>query len=167
MPEAARDDVGRVEERVEPVREDAPQERRVVDPVHHDEQLVEREPPPMPPIPPGNMKLSDRCDARLEAAGPAGSRRALLEQPLAPAPRLEDQVAAAGERAARAVEEVVVRRPAGANAADAAPPPPSAWRRMPTASISSMKTMHWPPHLRASCFAFQREEADDDRVDRR
>ena len=34
-------------------------------------------------------------------------------------------------------------------------PPPSAWRRMPTASISSMKTMHWPPHLRASRFAFQ------------
>ena len=26
---------------------------------------------------------------------------------------------------------------------------------MPTASISSMKTMHWPPHLRASRFAFQ------------
>ncbi len=25
---------------------------------------------------------------------------------------------------------------------------------MPTASISSMKTMHWPPHLEASFFAF-------------
>ena len=34
-------------------------------------------------------------------------------------------------------------------------PPPSACRRIPTASISSMKTMHWPPHLRASRFAFQ------------
>ena len=32
---------------------------------------------------------------------------------------------------------------------------PSAWRRMPTASISSMKTMHWPPHLRASFFALR------------
>src|SRR6266567_4208380 len=30
-----------------------------------------------------------------------------------------------------------------------------AWRRMPTASISSMKTMHWPPHLRASFFALR------------
>jgi hypothetical protein len=28
--------------------------------------------------------------------------------------------------------------------------PPSERRRMPTASISSMKIMHWPPHLRAS-----------------
>src|SRR5215211_7122595 len=34
-------------------------------------------------------------------------------------------------------------------------PPWSAWRRVPTASISSMKTMHWPPHLRASFFAFR------------
>ena len=33
--------------------------------------------------------------------------------------------------------------------------PPSVCRRIPTASISSMKTMHWPPHLRASRFAFQ------------
>ena len=31
--------------------------------------------------------------------------------------------------------------------------PPSAARRMPTASISSMKTMQWPPHLRASFLA--------------
>ncbi len=35
------------------------------------------------------------------------------------------------------------------------PPPTSELRRMPTASISSMKTMHWPPHLRASFLAFQ------------
>ena len=34
-------------------------------------------------------------------------------------------------------------------------PVPSAWRRMPTASISSMNTMHVPPHLRAARFAFQ------------
>src|SRR5436190_790180 len=32
---------------------------------------------------------------------------------------------------------------------------PSAARRVPTASISSMKTMHWPPHLRASFFALR------------
>ena len=32
---------------------------------------------------------------------------------------------------------------------------PSAWRRIPTASISSMKTMHWPPHLRASLRALR------------
>ena len=34
-------------------------------------------------------------------------------------------------------------------------PEPSDWRRMPTASISSMKTMHWPPHLAASFFALR------------
>ena len=34
-------------------------------------------------------------------------------------------------------------------------PPPSAWRRMPTASISSMNTMHWPPHLAASLRALR------------
>ena len=34
-------------------------------------------------------------------------------------------------------------------------PLPSAWRRMPTASISSMKTMHWPPHLAASLRALR------------
>ena len=28
-------------------------------------------------------------------------------------------------------------------------------RRMPTASISSMNTMHWPPHLRASFLALR------------
>ena len=32
---------------------------------------------------------------------------------------------------------------------------PSDARRMPTASISSMKTMHWPPHFAASRFAFR------------
>ena len=36
-----------------------------------------------------------------------------------------------------------------------APAPPSAWRRMPTASISSMKIMHVPPHLRASLRALR------------
>ncbi len=34
-------------------------------------------------------------------------------------------------------------------------PWPSAARRMPTASISSMKTMHWPPHLAACLRARQ------------
>ena len=34
-------------------------------------------------------------------------------------------------------------------------PVPSDARRMPTASISSMKTMHWPPHLAASFFALR------------
>ncbi len=34
-------------------------------------------------------------------------------------------------------------------------PVPSEARRMPTASISSMKTMQVPPHLRAARFAFQ------------
>ena len=34
-------------------------------------------------------------------------------------------------------------------------PEPSDARRMPTASISSMKTMHWPPHLAAIFFALR------------
>ncbi len=34
------------------------------------------------------------------------------------------------------------------------PPSSSAARRRPTASISSMKTMHCPPHFLASLFAF-------------
>ena len=33
------------------------------------------------------------------------------------------------------------------------PPAPRLDRRWPTASISSMKTMHWPPHLAASFLA--------------
>ena len=34
-------------------------------------------------------------------------------------------------------------------------PEPSDARRMPTASISSMKTMHWPPHLAAIFLALR------------
>ena len=34
-------------------------------------------------------------------------------------------------------------------------PLPSDARRMPTASISSMNTMHWPPHLAASFLALR------------
>src|SRR3954447_13971787 len=34
-------------------------------------------------------------------------------------------------------------------------PEPSDWRRMPTASISSMNTMHWPPHLLAIFLALR------------
>ena len=52
-----RHDERRVEQRVELARETAPHERRVVDAVHHDEQLVERHAAAHPPIPPGNMKL--------------------------------------------------------------------------------------------------------------
>ena len=34
-------------------------------------------------------------------------------------------------------------------------PAPSACRRIPTASISSMNTMHWPPHFAASFLALR------------
>ena len=43
LADAARDDVDGVEERVDPVRAEPAHERRVVDAVHHDEQLVQGE----------------------------------------------------------------------------------------------------------------------------
>ena len=65
----------------------------------------------MPPIPPGNMnQLKTLADARVEAARDAvGRGRALREQPVAPRPRLDDQVAGRVARAPRPEEEVVLR----------------------------------------------------------
>jgi hypothetical protein len=40
-----RDDVRGIEDLIDPVREDPAEERRVVDAVHHDQQLVERQLP--------------------------------------------------------------------------------------------------------------------------
>ena len=121
---------------------------------------------PPPPIPPGNMKLSDAVHARGERRRAGGLRRALGEEALAPAAVLEDQVAGRVERAVGARTRGGRGRRRAAMP-PAAPPKPglSAWRRMPTASISSMKTMHWPPHLRASRFARRARIANDDRVD--
>ena len=73
--DARRDEVGRVEEGVRPVREEAPEEGRVVDPVHDDEQLVQRELaaahhsrngalPEDPREPPGSAALLSRSAKR-------------------------------------------------------------------------------------------------------
>ena len=79
LAEPARDDVGRVEERVEAARQDALRERRVVDPVHHDEQLVEREPAAASAAHARERELEQRAEPRLEARGAAALA--------APAPR--------------------------------------------------------------------------------
>ena len=110
-------------------------------------------PPPWPPPMPGIMIALDRVGELVDGAGRAcrgGSARA-REQPLAPRRGLQHEVAVRRERAVGAEEERVVhgRRLSGWK------PEPSAWRRMPTASISSMNTMHWPPHLAASFFALR------------
>ncbi len=130
------------------------EERRVVDAVHHDEQLVERE-PAAHAHPAREHEVRDAARAARDSrSAPAACGRALREQAVAPGAGLEDQVAGRVERAVRAEEEVARRFGAGSRPARRRRRrPPSAWRRMPTASISSMKTMHWPPHFRASFFA--------------
>ena len=64
----------------------------------------------------------------------------------------EHEVAVRASARPRAEEERVVDRAASRAAGSRVP---SDARRMPTASISSMKTMHWPPHLAASFFALR------------
>ena len=63
---------------------------------------------PVPPPMPGNVKLSTEAIRVCRPEGPRRSGARSLEHPLAPAPRLEDQVAAAGDRSARPEEEVVM-----------------------------------------------------------
>ena len=60
-------------------------------------------PPPMPPNIAAGELVDDPVDDRVRPA----CRRALLEQPVAPAPRLDDQVAGRVLRAPRAVEREV------------------------------------------------------------
>ena len=117
------DDVGRVEERVRPVREQAAEEGRVVDPVHDDEELVQRE---------LAAAHHPRDGAALaEDLRQAGRLRrlalALREQPVAPRARLENHVAARVQRSPRPVEERVVdsaARVGGRRAAERLPPHP-------------------------------------------
>jgi hypothetical protein len=93
VPDPARDDVGRVEEVVEPVRPEAAPERWVVDAVHRHEQLVERHLPHAAEHPREGALVDD--PGELDVPGGIRRRRgvALLEHPLAPAAGLEDQVA--------------------------------------------------------------------------
>ena len=97
--DARRDEVRRVEERVRPVREEPPEERRVVDPVHDDEQLVQRQ------LAPAAHHPRERAALVEDPGEPAGLRGLALplgEEAVAPGARLEDHVAGRVERAVRA-----------------------------------------------------------------
>jgi hypothetical protein len=107
LAEPPRDDVRGVQEGVEAAREHTLRERRVVDSVHHDEQLVERQ-LAHAAAHARECEVDERSDARLQAGGAGTVGCPQLEHPLAPAPRLEDQIAAAGDRPVRPEEEVVV-----------------------------------------------------------
>ena len=117
--------------------EDPPAERRRVEAVHHDEQLVERHAAAAAAehLPPGNAWLTIAL-----SRGGGRARARARELLLPPRARLEDEVARLLEGRLREARDAAL---------------PSALRRIPTASISSMKTMHWPPHLRASRFALR------------
>ena len=120
LPDAPRDDVDAVEQRVRLVREELLEERRVVDAVHHDEQLVECEPAATHPA--REHEVHDVVHPAREPGRAWRLRCALGEEPLAPLPVLEDEVARRIERAVRSVEEVVVdvgRARASAEAAKA------------------------------------------------
>ena len=70
LSDLARDHEHRVEERVEPVGEELPHHRRLVDPVHHDQQLVQRlaAAHPRPSRNPGRSAGSARSRARTKVA---------------------------------------------------------------------------------------------------
>ena len=106
LADPARDDVGRVQECVHPVRRPTLEERRVVDAVHHDEQLVQRELTHAAAHHPGHELLHDPAQ-ETDFLGPA-LRRTGLEQPVAPGSRLQDQVLTRVERAVRSVKRVVL-----------------------------------------------------------
>ena len=105
LADAARHDIRRVEQGVDAVRQDAAHERRAVDAVHHHEQLVQGELAAAhhPAHHPAGELVDDPVDDRVRPA----RRRALLEQPVAPPPGLDDQVARRVLRAPRAVEREV------------------------------------------------------------
>ena len=102
---AARDHVDGVEERVDAVGDEATHERRVVDAVHHHEQLVQRE-LPLPAHHPGQDSLvHEVADPRQPGRVRRSPLRcALLEHVLAPRAALHDQVAARVDCPVRPVE---------------------------------------------------------------
>ena len=107
LPDAARDDVDPVEQRVRLVREELLEERRVVDAVHDHEQLVERERAAAAHSA-REHEVGDVVHPARERGWAGRLRRALGEEALAPLLVLEDEVARGVECAERTVEEVVV-----------------------------------------------------------
>jgi hypothetical protein len=108
LPDPLGDDVERVEERVQAVRDELARDGRVVDAVHHDEQLVQRQRAAAAHA--GDHELVDRALQPPDDRGVGLRRRrgAHREQAVAPLARLDQQVAVGRERAVGAVEEVVV-----------------------------------------------------------
>ena len=112
-------------------------------------------PPPIPPMPPGNMKLKTLAIRSWKPETPSGcgaleskslSRQARVSTIRSPEGS-RDPIGPKKRRSSASAET------SGSNSR--LPPVPSDCLRMPTASISSMKTMHWPPHLRASRLALR------------
>ena len=104
LAEPARDDVRRVEHGVELARQHPAHERRIVDPVHDHEQLVECERAAAHPGPAREHEVLDAQQPRVEPARRDGARLALVEDPVAPCLRLEDEVAGRVQRAPGSVE---------------------------------------------------------------
>ena len=100
-----------VEQRVRPVREDTAEERRVVDAVHDDEQLVERQAAHPTAHAAGEHEAVEAHHRRSPGSrlSPIVGVSRCVEELLAPGARLEDQVARGVERAPRTEEEVLVR----------------------------------------------------------
>src|SRR5439155_3700125 len=88
---------------VRPVREEPPEEGRIGDPVHDDEELVESELAATAEHPGGAALVEDPSQARGRGRG-----LALRKQPVAPRAGLEDHVAGRVERAPVAEEERVL-----------------------------------------------------------
>ena len=122
-------------------------------------------PPPMPPMPPGNMKLKMLAIRELEAGDADRLRRARVEEPVAPRARLDDQVA-----------RRVARRRAGRRRGDPRRSPdderlerlaPGSERLAPHADgvdlVDEDDALAAP--LAGELLGPAREDADDDRVD--
>ena len=103
----ARDDVDPVEEGVDLVREELLHEGRVVDSVHDDEQLVQRE-RAAAAHPAREDEAQGAVRPRDEGRRTLPVRGALGEEALTPVAVLEDEVAGGVERAERPEEEQVV-----------------------------------------------------------
>ena len=165
VPDPARHDVDAVEERVQLARQELAEEGRVVDSVHHDEELVERERAPHPEAT-GEHEGEDAVHAGGDGGGAGRLRRALGEEPLPPAAVLEDEVAGGVQRPERAVPEELVQvvrsMPAGRAAAEAGverlPPHPDGVDLVDEDDALAAPLAGEP--LRAAG-----EDADDDRVD--
>ena len=101
----AGNDERRIEQRVELARECPLHPWRVVDPVHDDEQLIQRHPAAHSAHAAREHEVDDACHPELESRDSHGLRCPRLEQAIAPRARLDDEVARGVARAERSEEE--------------------------------------------------------------